>query len=223
MDTETDKGNGEKTKLPPITMADVFAMEAPKSDVFRFEYAGREIQAQFKLLSDAEKDRCLLDAAQFITDEKWRRMTKRVVEGKEIHEEWAATTEEALGTVQQAHADRLVIAAACIHPETGVPVATVEHWRQVPDRVLAYLKEKYRAFEQSLDPDQLSEAEIDLCFEVAKKKDLATLLTAFGSRTLASCLIYFVSLWELSMTGESDGFSNGESESLPTPPSPTTP
>lgn len=221
--TETQTGGNGETKAPRFTMADVFAMGAPRSEPFTFDYKGKSIEVVFQLLADADKDRCLLDAAQFISDEKWRRITRRQVDGVETTEAWAASTDEALATVQQAHADRLIIAAAVINPETGIPVATVAAWRQVPDRLLSFLKDKYVAFEQSLDPSKLSEAEIQMCFEMSKKKDLGLLLTVFDSRTLGSCLIYLVSLWEASIDGEFDGLSSGENESSPNPDSPTTP
>lgn len=197
----------------PITLDVLFSQEPPRSPPVEFDFRGKRVRAVFQLLPEHEKDIALLDAAQWVSEQKRARIVQafRDGEGEKLDLEWAEATEEVLRVVQSSYADLLILQRACIG-ETGVPVAPVEAWLAVPEKVRRYLKGKYDEWEESFDPDMVTDERLQEVDALALGGDGIAIWTLFGSRTLAFYAIYSAGLRLSSKDGESAGSSDGLSE-----------
>ncbi len=194
----------------PITLDVLFSSEPPRSPPVEFDFLGRRVKAVFVLLPEHEKDVALLDAAHWVSEQKRARIVEAFRTGDEgkLDFEWAEATEEVLRTVQASYADLLILQRACVG-ETGVPVATVEGWLKIPEKIRRYLKGKYDEWEESFDPDLVTAERLQEVDALALGADAMAIWTLYGSRMLAFYAIYSANLRLELMAGESSGSSDG--------------
>lgn len=200
-----------------ISLEEIFkalrSEDEPTSPPVEFKWDGRTVTCVFRLLSEDEHDQALLDAAQFVSEEKHRRLMEAREKNRMIDADWVTETSPALQAVQASYADMLVLMGATLNPVTKIPVGTLDDWKSLPPATRQYLRGKYDTFENSYLPSVILDERAAEAIEYGKKKDIVSLWTQFDSRVLAFCVISLAAQLEFYQTGESQPSSSGEASS----------
>jgi len=198
--------DGFVSEGPPGGLEALLSAKAIISEPVRIEREGETVEVVFRELSNDMKQKCKMHALQYIEDK--RRAQEE--DGKGI---WRDVDSD-LDVLKGEETDLRMLQAAMLDPKTKGPACSLGWLRKrMGTQLQTALGEKYAAFEQLINPSEVTTELIELVIDDVKKKMQPDfLLMQYESTTLISCIMYLVDQLSSYQTDKSTGLESGETK-----------
>ncbi|MEE9367150.1 MAG: hypothetical protein V3W44_10710 [Dehalococcoidales bacterium] len=186
---------------PPGGLEALLSSKRIESEIVTVEHGGESKTIKFRELSNDQKQACMAFAIQHVED---RRRTQEE-DGKGEWRDAESNRDVLIGEEQHLR----MLQAAMLDPETNGPACSLGWLRKrLGTRLFTKLGDRYEVFEQSIDPDYVTEDMVKMVIDDVKKNTpLDLLLMQYGSILLARSLQFSVLHLSNSETGKSSGLS----------------
>ena len=200
----TSNGVMREEGVPQGGLEALLSSKAIISEPVTCEHGGESKTVIFRELSNDQKQSIMTFALQHVEDKR----REQEEDGKGAWRDAEADRDVLIGEEREL----MMLQAAMLDPKTRGPACSLEWLRKRMGTQLAKrLGDRYNIFEQSIDPDKISDEAIAGVIDAVKKKTPIDLLTMeYDSILLARCVQYLVATHSELQTVKSSGSSSSK-------------